>query len=94
MLPNHPVSSAVDHVQNQWGPLTVFTQNPLIALDNTIPEQDMRRIDMGRNTYLFVGNERGGHVAAISFIDSTPLGSATICGLPVIAWMIQDITAE
>jgi transposase len=72
LLPKHPVSAAIGYVQNQWGPLTVFTQDPGIALDNNLAEQDMKRIAMGRKAFLFVGNERGGHTAAIlSSLTST-----------------------
>lgn len=72
LLPKHPVSAAIGYVQNQWGPLTVFTTDPAIALDNNLAEQDMKRIAMGRKAFLFVGNERGGQTAAIlSSLTST-----------------------
>jgi transposase len=72
LLPKHPVSGAVGYVLNQWGPLTAFTQDPAIRLDNNLAEQQMKRIAMGRKAFLFVGNERGGATAAIlSSLTST-----------------------
>jgi transposase len=72
LLPKHPVAGAVGYVLNQWGPLTAFTQDPAIRLDNNLAEQQMKRIAMGRKAFLFVGNERGGQTAAIlSSLTST-----------------------
>ena len=64
--------AAVGYVLNQWGPLTAFTQDPAIRIDNNLAEQQMKRIAMGRKAFLFVGNERGGQTAAIlSSLTST-----------------------
>lgn len=72
LLPKHPVAGAVGYVLNQWGPLTAFTQDPAIRLDNNLAEQQMKRIAMGRKAFLFVGNQRGGQTAAIlSSLTST-----------------------
>jgi transposase len=72
LLPKHPVAGAIGYVLNQWGPLTAFTRDPAIRLDNNLPEQQMKRIAMGRKAFLFVGNERGGQTAAIlSSLTST-----------------------
>jgi transposase len=72
LLPKHPVAGAVGYVLNQWGPLTAFTKDPTIRLDNNLAEQQMKRIAMGRKAFLFVGNERGGQTAAIlSSLTST-----------------------
>ncbi|HSW46192.1 MAG TPA: IS66 family transposase [Phycisphaerae bacterium] len=72
LLPKHPVAAAVGYVLNQWGPLTAFTRDPAIRLDNNLAEQQMKRIAMGRKAFLFVGNERGGQTAAIlSSLTST-----------------------
>jgi transposase len=72
LLPKHPVAQAVGYVLNQWGPLTAFTADPAIRLDNNLAEQQMKRIAMGRKAFLFVGNQRGGQTAAIlSSLTST-----------------------
>jgi len=72
LLPKHPVAQAIGYLLNQWKPLTTFTADPAIALDNNIAEQEMKRQALNRKNSLFVGNERGGHNAAIlSSITST-----------------------
>lgn len=72
LLPKHPVAGAVGYVLNQWGALTAFTTDAAIRLDNSLAEQQMKRIAMGRKAFLFVGNERGGQTAAIlSSLTST-----------------------
>lgn len=72
LLPKHPMAQAVAYVLNQWGPLTAFLCDGAIAIHNNLAEQEMKRIALGRKNYLFVGNERGGHTAAIlSSLTST-----------------------
>jgi transposase len=52
--------------------LTAFLSDGAIPIHNNLAEQQMKRIALGRKNFLFVGNERGGHSAAIlSSITST-----------------------
>jgi transposase len=72
LLPKHPLAQALGYLQNQWGPLTVFTRDGTIPLHNNLAEQQMKRIALARKNFLMVGNERGGQTAAIlSSITST-----------------------
>jgi transposase len=72
LLPKHPVSQAIGYLQNQWNPLTAFLKDGAIAIHNNVAEQEMKRIALNRKNSLFVGNERGGHTAAIlSSLTST-----------------------
>ena len=72
LLPKHPVALAIGYVLNQWKPLTAFLADGAIALHNNLAEQEMKRIALNRKNSLFVGNERGGHTAAIlSSLTST-----------------------
>jgi len=72
LLPKHPLSQALSYIQNQWGPLTVFTRDGAVAIHNNLAEQQMKRIALGRKNFLMVGNERGGQTAAIlSSLTST-----------------------
>ena len=72
LLPKHPMAQAVAYVLNQWGPLTAFLADGAVAIHNNLAEQEMKRIALGRKNYLFVGNQRGGHTAAIlSSLTST-----------------------
>ena len=65
LLPKHPVAQALAYILNQWLPLTVFTTDPAVALDNNLAEREMKRQALNRKNSLFVGNERGGRTAAI-----------------------------
>jgi len=50
----------------------VFATDGAVPIDNNISERDMKRVVLNRKNSLFVGNERGGHTAAIlSSITST-----------------------
>ena len=72
VLPKHPMSEAVGYVLNQWTELKVFTTDGAVPIDNTESEREMKRICLNRKNSLFVGNERGGHNAAIlSSLTST-----------------------
>lgn len=72
LLPKHPVAQAVGYALNQWAPLTVFTTDGAVALDNNAAEREMKRQAINRKNSLFVGNPRGGRTAAIlSSITST-----------------------
>jgi transposase len=72
LLPKHPTAQALGYIQNQWGPLTVFTRDGKIPIHNNLAEQQMKRIALGRKNFLMVGNERGGQTAAIlSSLTST-----------------------
>lgn len=72
LLPKHPVAQAIGYVLNQWKPLTAFLADGTIAIHNNLAEQEMKRIALNRKNSLFVGNERGGHTAAIlSSLTST-----------------------
>jgi hypothetical protein len=65
LLPKHPLAQALGYIQNQWGPLTAFTQDGTIPIHNNLAEQQMKRIAIARKNFLMVGNERGGQTAAI-----------------------------
>ena len=65
LLPKHPVAQAIGYVLNQWGPLSVFIADGAVAIDNNLAEREMKRVALNRKNSLFVGNERGGHTAAV-----------------------------
>lgn len=72
LLPKHPVAQAIGYALNQWAPLTVFTTDGAVAIDNNVAEREMKRQAINRKNSLFVGNPRGGRTAAIlSSITST-----------------------
>jgi transposase len=72
LLPKHPVAQAIGYALNQWEPLSVFLHDGAVAIDNNAAEREMKRQALNRKNSLFVGNERGGHTAAVlSSITST-----------------------
>ena len=72
LLPKHPMSEAVRYCLNQWNELNVFASDGAVPIDNNVSERQMKRIVLNRKNSLFVGNQRGGHTAAIlSSLTST-----------------------
>jgi transposase len=72
LLPKHPMAEAIGYMLNQWKELNVFAGDGAVPIDNNVSERDIKRIVLNRKNSLFVGNERGGHTAAIlSSITST-----------------------
>jgi transposase len=72
LLPKHPMNEAVGYCLNQWAELNVFAADGAVPIDNNVSEREMKRIVLNRKNSLFVGNERGGHTAAVlSSLTST-----------------------
>jgi transposase len=65
LLPKHPIAQAVNYTLNQWAELNVFAADGSVPIDNNASEREMKRVVLNRKNSLFVGNERGGHTAAI-----------------------------
>jgi transposase len=65
LLPKHPIAQAVNYTLNQWAELNVFASDGSVPIDNNASEREMKRVVLNRKNSLFVGNERGGHTAAI-----------------------------
>lgn len=65
LLPKHPMADAVNYTLSQWEPLTVFTTDGAVPVDNNVSEREMKRVVLNRKNSLFVGNPRGGRTAAI-----------------------------
>jgi transposase len=65
LLPKHPMSQAVGYTLNQWTELNVFASDGCVPIDNNISEREIKRVVLNRKNSLFVGNQRGGHTAAI-----------------------------
>ncbi|TWU04034.1 Transposase IS66 family protein [Neorhodopirellula pilleata] len=55
---------AVRYALNQWQPLIVFTEDGGLPIHNNDTERDLRRLTIGRKSWLFLGSEAGGEVAA------------------------------
>jgi transposase len=65
LLPKSPMAAAVGYALNQWDELTAFLRDPELSIHNNLAEQEMKRQALNRKNSLFVGNPRGGEIAAI-----------------------------
>jgi transposase len=67
VLPKSPLGHAITYVFNQWNALCVYITDGDLAIDNNASERALRRIAVGRNNWIFVGSDAGGHTAAVLF---------------------------
>ena len=65
LLPKHPMAEATNYALGQWEELTVFCSDGAVPIDNNVSEREMKRVVLNRKNSLFVGNARGGRIAAI-----------------------------
>jgi transposase len=70
-----PLAKGIKYATNQRKALRTFLGDGRIPIDNNWSERELRRIAWGRDNWLFVGSEDGGHAAArfISLIASCQL---------------------
>ena len=70
-----PLAKGIRYATNQREALRTFLGDGRIPIDNNWSERELRRIAWGRDNWLFVGSEDGGHAAAhfISLIASCQL---------------------
>lgn len=66
-LPKSPLAKACAYALGQWTALCAFTEHGIVELSNAGIEQQIRPIALGRNNWLFAGNERGAKWAAVMF---------------------------
>jgi transposase len=64
LLPQAPLGLAFGYTLRNWQALTRYCESGILAPDNNMIERQIRPIAKGRDAYLFVAAERGGHVAA------------------------------
>jgi transposase len=67
VLPKSPIAGAINYVLNQWQALNRYTTDGDLDIDNNISERTLKLIGIGRNNWLFVGSDQGGHTAAVLF---------------------------
>ena len=58
---------ACSYALKQWSKLEVFLHDPRVEIDNNSLERHERSVAVGRNNWLFCGNEEGGRRAAIAY---------------------------
>lgn len=67
LLPKDPLQEAITYTLNHWQQLQVYLEDGDLDIDNNEAERGMRCVALGRKNWLFVGNDRAGHTAAILY---------------------------
>ena len=84
VLPKSPIGQAFTYTLNQWQALCRYTADGALDIDNNLAERMVKLAAIGRNNWLFVGSESGGHRAAILL---SIIASAKHCEVEPWAWL-------
>ena len=77
-LPKSGLRKAIDYMLEYWDGLTVFLDDPNLAIHNNATERALRGMVVGRKNHYGSRSERGTKVAAIFY---TLVESAKLCGV-------------
>jgi transposase len=72
LLPKSEAGQAVAYLLKNWTALTRYLDDGDLSIDNNHTERSLRGIAVGRNNWVFLGSDRGGHTMAVlrSFVAS------------------------
>jgi transposase len=72
LLPKSEAGQAVAYVLKNGDALTRYLEDGDLAIDNNHTERSLRGVAIGRNNWVFLGSDRGGHTMAVlrSFVAS------------------------
>ena len=84
ILPKSLIKSAFTYTLNQWEALCRYTEAGYLSMDNNAAERLVKYPAIGRNNYLFVGNERAGRNAGNFY---SLVSSAKRNGVEPFAWL-------
>lgn len=90
VIPNIPLYKAISYALNHWRALQNVFADGRLEVDNNLAERAMRIVAIGRKNWLFAGNDKGGHNAAIYY---SLLESAKQNGLNTFEYL-SDIIAK
>ncbi|MEM8864486.1 MAG: IS66 family transposase [Planctomycetota bacterium] len=57
VLPRSPMATAITYAQNQWQALTTYATQGYLNIDNNASERTLKRVAIGRENWLFAGND-------------------------------------
>lgn len=77
-LPKSDLGKAARYMLKLWDGLTLFVENPLVALDNNTAERSLRGPVVGRKVHYGSKSKRGTEVAAVLY---SLLETAKLCGV-------------
>ena len=84
------VAKAFDYMLKRWGAFTRFLDDGRICLTNNAAERELRRVALGRRSWLFAGSDRGGERAAVMY---TLIATARLNDIDPQAWL-ADVLAR
>jgi transposase len=64
-LPKSPLGQAIGYILPRWESFTRYCDKGFLNIDNNLSERMVRPVAIGRKNFLFLGNDRGGHAAAV-----------------------------
>jgi len=84
VLPKSPTGAAIEYVRSRWDAFTRYTTTGILAIDNNLAENALRRVALGRKNWLFAGSDKGGRTAATLF---SLIASAALHDLDPYRWL-------
>jgi transposase len=78
------IAKAMDYMLKRWPAFARFLEDGRICLSNNAAERALRRIALGRRSWLFAGSDRGGERAAAIY---TLIATAKLNGVDPQAWL-------
>jgi transposase len=84
LLPQSPLGLAFGYTLRNWQALTRYCEDGILMPDNNLLERHIRPIAKGRDAYLFVAAERGGHTAATLY---SLIGTCKLNGVEPYAYL-------
>jgi len=84
------VAKAMNYMLKRWDAFTRFLNDGRICLTNNAAERALRRVALGRKSWLFAGSDRGGERAAAMY---SLIATATLNDVDPRAWL-ADVLAR
>ena len=66
-VPKSSLGKAMGYAVNNWQTLTRYIEDGRLEIDNNRSERCIKPVVIGRKNYMFMGSEKGGHAAAITY---------------------------
>src|SRR6202008_4087147 len=84
------VAKAMNYMLKRWDAFTRFLDDGRICLTNNAAERALRRVALGRKSWLFAGSDRGGERAAAMY---SLIATASLNDVDPRAWL-ADVLAR
>lgn len=91
VLPKSPVGQAIGYVLPRWEGLLRYCEDGELSADNNLAERTLRPCAIGRKNWTFLGNDHGGHTAAILYSFTASCKSNQVEPLAYLRDVIQQM---